>query len=127
MDHVIKWTWLSGRKLLIVCNHPATFGSHRYCGSREKKISRDLKWLRVQRVVWLDGLKFLTVSHYYAKFYGPRPRGNSDTATNMIYVTLQDHLIKGSGDFEEGNSSLYIPTLPKLIIIDIVFMDIQLF
>ena len=46
---------------------------------------------------------------------------------NMIYVTLQDHLIKGSGDFVEGNSSLYIPTMPKLIIIDIVFMDIQLF
>ena len=93
----------------------------------KKKLSRDVRWPRVQRAVWLDGLKFLTVSHYYAKFYGPRPRGNSDTATKIIYVTLQDHLIKGYADFVEGNSSLYIPTLPKLIIIDIVFMDIQLF
>ena len=39
-------------------------------------------------------------------------------------MTLQDHLIKGSGDFMEQNSSLYIPTLPKLIAIDIVLVDI---
>ena len=41
-------------------------------------------------------------------------------------MTLQNHAIKGSGDFMEGNSSLYIPTLPKLIAIDIVLMDMQL-
>ena len=40
-----------------------------------------------------------------------------------FYVTLQDHMIKGFGDFMERNSSLYIPTLPKLIAIDIVLMD----
>ena len=38
-------------------------------------------------------------------------------------MTLRDHVIKGSGDFKEGNVSLYIPTLPKLIDIDIVLMD----
>ena len=32
-------------------------------------------------------------------------------------------MIKGSGDFMEENSSLYIPTLPKLIAIDIVLMS----
>ena len=42
----------------------------------------------------------------------------------MFYVTLQDHLIEGSGDFMERNSSLYISTLPKLITMDIVLMDI---
>ena len=42
-------------------------------------------------------------------------------------MTLQDHVIKGSGDFMEGKSSLYIPTLPKLIVIDIALMDMQLF
>ena len=42
----------------------------------------------------------------------------------MVYVNLQDHAIKGSGDFREGNSSLYIPTLPKLIAIDILLMDV---
>ena len=42
-------------------------------------------------------------------------------------MTLQDHVIKGSGDFMEGKSSLYIPTLPKLIVIDIELMDMSLF
>ena len=37
-------------------------------------------------------------------------------------MTLQDHVIKVSGDFMEGNSTLYIPTQPKLIVIDIVLM-----
>ena len=32
-------------------------------------------------------------------------------------------MIKGSGDFMEGNSSLYVPTLIKLIAIDIVLTD----
>ena len=40
-------------------------------------------------------------------------------------MTLQDHIIKGSGDdFMEGKSWLYISNLPKLIDIDIVLMDI---
>ena len=34
---------------------------------------------------------------------------------------------KGSGDFMERNSSLYSVTLPKLITIDIVSMDVKLF
>ena len=32
----------------------------------------------------------------------------------MFYVTLQDNAIKGSGDSVEGNSLLYIPTLPQI-------------
>ena len=40
------------------------------------------------------------------------------------FIFLQDHVIKGSGDFMEGNSSLYIPMLPKLIVTDIVLMGI---
>ena len=47
--------------------------------------------------------------------------GSSDTATKTFYVTLVQHnVIKGSSDFMEGNSS-YIPSLPKLIAINIVF------
>ena len=42
-------------------------------------------------------------------------------------MTLQDHVIKGSGHFMEGNSLMYIPTLLKVIVIDIVSMDMQLF
>ena len=70
-------------------------------------------------------LKFLTVSHHHlAKFSSHKPCSSSDTAAKIFYVTLQDHVIKESGNFVEGNSSLYIPTLPTLIAIDIVLMDI---
>ena len=50
-----------------------------------------------------------------------------DTAAKIVYVTLQDIENKGSADFMEENSSLYIPNLPKLITIDIVLMDIYLY
>ena len=65
----------------------------------------------------LNGLKFLTVSYHFAKFC------DHDKAAKIVYMTLQDHVIKRSGDFMEGNSSLYIPSLPKLIVIDTVLMD----
>ena len=74
--------------------------------------------------MWLNGLQLLIVSHHLANFRGLRPCSSIDTASKIFYVTLKDHVIKGSGDFIEGNSSLYIPTLPKLKVIAIVLMDI---
>ena len=81
-------------------------------------------WPCVQRVAWLNGLKFLIVSHHFPKFCGHRLCGSSNTAPKIVYISLQDHVIKGSGDFMEGNPSLYTPTLPKLIAIDIMLMVI---
>ena len=54
---------------------------------------------------------------------GHRPCGSGDKAAKIYYMTLQDHVIKGSGDFMDVNSQLYVPNLPKLIAIDIVLMD----
>ena len=65
--------------------------------------------------MWLNGLKFLVVSHLFAMFCGLSPCGCSDKIVKIVYMTLQDHMIKGSGDFTEGNSSLNVPTLTKLI------------
>ena len=67
------------------------------------------------------------LSHHFINFRGYSPYGSSGIANKIASMTLQDHVNKGSGDFMEGNSSLYIPTLLKLIAIDIMIMDIQLF
>ena len=42
----------------------------------------------------------------------------------MFCETLQNYVIKESGDFMEGNTSLYIHTLLQLIDIVIVLMNI---
>ena len=63
----------------------------------------------------LNGLKFLIVSHHFAKFSGHKSCGSNDTAAKISYMTLQDRVIKDSGDFTEGISSMHILTLPKLI------------
>ena len=72
----------------------------------------------------LNGLKFLIVSYHFAKFSGHRPCRSSAKTTKILYVTSQDHVINGSSDFMEGNSSLYIPTLQKLIAVDILLIGI---
>ena len=74
--------------------------------------------------MWLNELKFLIVSHHFVKFSGHRPCGSGGKAAKIVSVDLQGHVIKRSGDFIEGKSSLYIPTLPKLIAIDILLIDI---
>ena len=51
-------------------------------------------------------LKFLIVPHHQDKFSGHRACGSSDAAAKMFNVTLQDYVIKGSGDFIEGNTLL---------------------
>ena len=50
-------------------NHPAKFGGHRHCGSRDVfSLPHDLARLRNQGVIWLYGLEPLKVSHHPAKF-----------------------------------------------------------
>ena len=44
------------------------------------------------------------VSHQLTTFSGHRRSGSSDTEADIFYMTLQDRMIKRSGDFMEGNS-----------------------
>ena len=67
------------------------------------------------------------LSYHFAKFYDHIPCGSSDTAPKILCMTLQDHVVTGYGDFMKVNSSLYIPTPPKLIATDIVLKDMFLF
>ena len=73
---------------------------------------------------WLTGLKFLIKGYCLAKFSGYRHCRSKDKAAKIYYVTFKDQIIKESNDFMEGSSSLYIPTLPKLVARDIALMDI---
>ena len=42
----------------------------------------------------------------------------------ICFVTLQDHVIQGFCDYIEGKSSLYVTTLPSLVAIGIVVLEI---
>ena len=61
--------------------------------------------------------------NYLAKFVGHRPRGSRDITDLIFDVTLLGQAIKGSCDFMEGDSSLYIPTPASLVAISIVVVD----
>ena len=64
-------------------------------------------------------------SNKLIKFGDHRPSGSRDITDLVFHVTLQDHVIKGPCDFMDRSSSLYIPTLPSLVTINIVVVDIN--
>ena len=47
-----------------------------------------------KELCWINGLKLLIVSHHFAKLCGHRRCRSSDTAAKIVYMTLQDHVIK---------------------------------
>ena len=110
------------RQLFVVCNLPAWFIGRSCYGIKIFLIYQLISGHNVQGVVWLIGLKFPTMCHHLAKLSGHGACGSSVTAAKTFYVTLQDLAIKGVGNYMEGKSSLFIPTLPKLVAIDIVLM-----
>ena len=57
-------------------------------------------------------------------FNGQRPCSSRDITYLICHVTLQDHVIKGSCDFMEGSSSLYVTTMLCLVAINIVVVEI---
>ena len=72
----------------------------------------------------INRLRFLVVSHHFAKCSGHKPCGSSETAARIFCVTLEGLVIKGSGDFMDGNSSLFISILLNLIAVDILLNDL---
>ena len=43
----------------------------------------------------------------------------------ISYLTLQDHISKVTCDFMEGSFLLHIPTLPSLVVIGIIVVDVK--
>ena len=103
-------------KLLYVCSHPVRFSSHKHCGSGDNFLIYNM----TSRDHVFNGLNFLILCHHFAIFCGHRPCGSSDIVSKVVYMTLQGHVVKGSGNLMKRNSSLYIPTLASLMAIDIV-------
>ena len=66
----------------------------------------------------------LIVGQHIAKFNSHRPCNSRDIMYLICHVTLQDHVIKGSCDFMEGSSSLYVTTLPCLVAVIIVVVEV---
>ena len=69
-------------------------------------------------------LEFLTESHHFAIFCGHWFSASGDIKYLTFYVTLLNHLIEGSCNFLSGSSSWHVPTLPSLVAIGIVVVEI---
>ena len=61
------------------------------------------------------------------KFGGLRLFSSRDIENLIFHVALQDLVIKGPFDFMERSSSFYILTLPSVVAIAIVVVDIKWF
>ena len=71
----------------------------------------------------IEGSSNFMVYHYLPKFEGHR----SCTSRDMFLVCQmikQDHVIKGSGDYKDRNPSRSVTTLPRLVVIGTVVMNI---
>ena len=69
-------------------------------------------------------MKILMEGPHFAKFGDHRSCVSRDITNLIIHVTLQEHIIKGPCDFVKGSSSVHISTLPSLVAIGIVLVDI---
>ena len=87
-------------------NPPAKFGGHRCFGSGDKIF---LIYHVTSRHNVFKGL-FLIVNYHFPKYSSHKSCVSSDTEAKIFYVTLQNHVIKGSGDFMEGDFMLFIYT-----------------
>ena len=66
--------------------------------------------------MWLYRWKLLLVTHHPAKFNGQRSWGSKDITYLICHVILQDHVIKIFCDFIEESYSLFMATLPILLL-----------
>ena len=70
------------------------------------------------------GWKLPTGSPHLCIFIGRWSSASGDIICLIFHVISQDHVIEGSYYFVGGRSSLYVPTLPFLAVIDIMIVVI---
>ena len=64
------------------------------------------------------------VSHHLVMFGGYCSIAIGYIKYLICHVTLQNYLIEGSSNFMSGNSSWYVTTLPSLVSIGILVLEI---
>ena len=64
-------------------------------------------------------------SHNFAMFGGHWSDASEGITSLVFRVTSEDHLSEGLHDFMGGSSSLYVTTLPSVIAVDIVVVEIS--
>ena len=63
-------------------------------------------------------------SHNFAMFVGHWSDASESITSLVFRVTSEDHVSEGSHDFMGGSSSLYVTTLPSLIAVGNVVVEI---
>ena len=69
-------------------------------------------------------MKSVTVSHHLAMFSGHWFSTSGDIKYLTCHLTLQNHVIEGSRNLMKVSSSWYITTLPSLVAVGIVAVEI---
>ena len=68
--------------------------------------------------------KLITVSHHLATFDVHWSSRSEDTTYLRCHMTSQEHMIEESYDVTGWGSSLFVDTLPSLLAIDTVVIEI---
>ena len=105
--------------------HAANFGGFRHCGNGGKKFLICHMFSNDHVFKGLPDLKGkpIIVSHQIATFTSRRPGGGSYIIYLICRVTFQYHLINGSLNFMDGSYSLCLTTMPGLMTIVIVVVE----
>ena len=74
--------------------------------------------------MWIYGWKPLTVSYHLAMLGGQWFIVIGGVKYLICHVTSQKNVIEGSSNFMSGSSSWYVTTLPSLVAISIVVVEI---
>ena len=126
VDHVIKRSCglkdgasqdMSG-PCLVWC--PSVFCKWRYNVFNK---SRDFTWLPHWWVMQIYGWELLAVCHRH-KSYDHKHWDSGDVVFLIFHVTSIEDIFKGLCKFMGGNPSLWVTTLPCLLAIDLVQVEI---
>ena len=67
------------------------------------------------------------VTHLDAMCGGHYSSGSADITYSICHATLQEHVIEGSCEFIGGSSLMCTTTLPSVVVISIVVVEIKYF